>query len=234
MGDLAEVLQEAIFPEMVGRFLGSGISESVVTGSIVVGIIALFALIVRIFVIPRFKEVPGGFQIFLEWIVTAFDGSAKNTVGKFSNFLGPYTFGAAAYICIGVLVELVGLRPVVSDINACLGLSILTFILINIYGVKAKGPVGRVKYYFKPMWYIAPIKMITDLAVPVSMALRLFASVLSGLLVMDLLYAVVENFMYAAFGVPAILSVVFTLFHAFMQSYIFATLSLAFISEATE
>lgn len=231
MGDLSEVLKDAIFPNMVYHIWGSGISESVISGAIVVGVLILFMVILRVFVIPRFKIIPGGFQMFLEWLIKAFDGSAKENTGKKNaKFLGPYTLGAAAYICVGVLVELVGMRPVIADINACLGLSLSTFLIINIFGVKEKGVVGRVKYYVKPMFYIAPIKMITDLAVPVSMALRLFASVLSGMLVMELVYHVI----FLEFVVPAFLAVIFTLFHAFMQAYIFSTLTLAFVSEAIE
>ncbi|HNX15609.1 MAG TPA: hypothetical protein PKH29_12245, partial [Oscillospiraceae bacterium] len=53
---------------------GFTIDETMVTSAIVMGIMVLFALIVRIFVIPRFKEKPGGFQLLLEMFVTGMDG----------------------------------------------------------------------------------------------------------------------------------------------------------------
>ena len=107
-------------------------------------------------------------------------------------------------------------------------MALMTFVLINFFGIKKHGPVGRVKYFFKPVAIAGPIRIIDDILTPVSMTFRLFGSVLSGMLIMEVVYSFVPVVL------PAILSVMFTLFHAVIQSYIFGMLTLTFIAEAAE
>jgi len=225
---LLDEIKESLFPREVFSIFGIEISDSLLSGFVVVAALLIFAAIVRFVFLPKFKNVPTGFQMFLEWIVTTFDNMSKNITGHLAGLLGPYTFGAAAYICFGVLIELTSLRPVIADINACVALAMTTFILINTLAIKEHGVGGRIKYYFKPVKFAAPIKLITDCAVPVSMTFRLFGSILSGMIMMELIYA------FIPFVLPAVLSPLFTLFHALIQSYVFAALTLTFIAEATE
>ena len=226
LGDFSGVA-DIVAPETAFELFGIKVSVSVVSGAAVCLGLIVFAAIVRIFVIPRFKMIPGFFQTMLEWLVEKFDNMSSG-MGSIGKFLGPYTFGTAAYICFGVLIELVGVRPPIADINTCLALSLSTFFLINFFGIKRHGPIGRLKYYLKPNVVVAPFRLMSDLMVPVSMAIRLFASVLSGMLTMEIVYAVFPVLL------PAVLSPIFTLFHAFIQAYIFAILTVTFIQEAAE
>jgi F-type H+-transporting ATPase subunit a len=72
--------------------------------------------------------------------------------------------------------------------------------------------------------------LMTSMAAPVSLACRLFGNILGGFIVMELLYSV----LYLRFGIPAFLSIYFSLFHTLMQTFIFITLSLTFIDEVLE
>jgi F-type H+-transporting ATPase subunit a len=85
-----------------------------------------------------------------------------------------------------------------------------------IYSLINRGPVKGALHSLK------------EITVFVSFSFRLFGSILSGLLIMELVY----SFIYLSFVVPAALSVVFTLFHAFIQAYVFAMLSSLFLGEA--
>ena len=62
------------------------------------------------------------------------------------------------------------------------------------------------------------------------MGFRLFGSIMSGMLIMEMVY----GFLMTSFVVPVIVSVITTLFHALIQAYIFATLTTLFVAEATE
>ena len=75
---------------------------------------------------------------------------------------------------------------------------------------------------------VLPIRVLTDCVAPVSMALRLFANVLVGGVIMKLVYAAMP------FVLPAALSVYFNLIHAAIQTYVFGLLTLTYVSEATE
>lgn len=221
-GSMSDAVTEALEPETV-NFLGIDVNPSYFTALGVTIFLLLIAVVIRIFVIPKFKKQPTGFQIMLEKLVTYFDDTAADT-GKSASFVGPYIFTAASFIAIGTLVELLGVRPAFADINTCFAFGLTTFVYINICGFQQKGLLGRTKHYLNP------INIVTDLSVPLSLSLRLFGSIMSGFIIMEVVY----NFIYTSFVLPVIVSVITTLFHAAIQSFLFATLTTVFIREAVE
>lgn len=219
--DISESLGEALSPEKVSLF-GSSIkvNPGFYTAFAVSMILIIAAVILYFTVVKKMKRVPGKVQRILEMIVGGFSNMAEKSG---TGMVGGYIMIAALYIGLGTLVELLGFRPIMADLNACLAMGISTFSLICYYGVKVH-KAKRLKRYLNP------INLITDLAIPVSMSFRLYGSILSGLLIMELVY----SYIALSFVVPVLVSVITTLFHAFIQSYIFATLSTLFIAEATE
>ena len=78
-----------------------------------------------------------------------------------------------------------------------------------------------------PFW--APINIIGDVAVPISLSLRLFANVLSGTVMLALVYALLAKIAYIW---PAALHVYFDLFSGAIQTYVFCMLTMTYISDA--
>ena len=71
--------------------------------------------------------------------------------------------------------------------------------------------------------------MIGDIAVPISLSLRLFANVLSGTVMLALVYALLSKI---AIIWPAALHVYFDLFSGAIQTYVFCMLTMCFVSDA--
>lgn len=197
-------------------------SSTIVSAFITSGVLIVLAVLYRIFIVPRFKIIPGAIQSLMEYLVEMFNGMAKGTVGHYASPMGSIVFGLAAFICLGTLLEMLGIRPPNADINACAAMALTTFVLIHFFGIKEKGLGKRLSRYFNP------INLITDIAIPVSMTFRLFGSILSGFIIMSIVYMAMPAV------VPGFLSIMFTMFHALIQSYIFAVLSLTFVGEAVE
>lgn len=225
-------IQWGTLPQWIPIFGGMPIYNTMVTGFCVSAVLILLALIVRLLLLPRFTNKPKGLQNVVELIVEAMQNYTNSKIGeKAGEPLGPYMFTLAAYIGLNGLSEYIGLgklRPAPTDINQTIVFAVVTFVLIRVYGYRKKGAWGRIKTFFQPVPVIAPIKLLVDLAVPVSLACRMFGNLLGGLVIMSLLYQVVP------FVIPAFASTFFTLFHTGMQAFIFITLSLAFIEEALE
>ena len=192
-------------------------------------ILILLAAAVRIFLVPRFKERPGKVQLVLEMAVDGIQVFTEGKVEKWASVsLAPYIFTVTLFIVTNGLLELFGFRAAMTDINTTIALSLITFALIQYYSFKKKGLKGRIRHY-KP-YYIAPVRLVTDLAVPVSLSCRLFGNILGGMIVMEIIY----DIGVVRWGIPAFLSIYFTLFHTLIQTLIFITLSLAFVNEALE
>ena len=169
--------------------------------------------------------------MILEMSVDAIYSYTSSKVGKWaSRTLSPYMFTVALIIVVNGVFELFGIRAAMTDINFTLALSLITFTLIQVYSIKKKGILKRLKAFTEPSVILTPINLATSLAVPVSLSCRMFGNILGGMIVMELLYSVA----FLKWAVPGILAIYFTVFHTLMQAFIFITLSLAFINEGLE
>ncbi len=213
---LGEALKEAILPTDV-NFFGIGVNPSFYSALIVTGVILFAALILRIFVIPKFKTVPGKFQAVLEWIVSFFADMAKSNSPHHNRYLGAYIFSAGMYIFFGTMIELIGFPAILVDINASIAIAFFSFGSILIGGAITNGKKGA-------------LSALKDFSLPISMTFRLFGNMLSGLLVTELVY----HFIALSFVVPIIVGVLFTVLHAIMQTYILTILTSMFYGESTE
>ena len=205
------------------------VNPAVISGFTVTGVLLVFALLVRLFFVPRMKTVPGKFQLLLESAVGYFDGLAKESSPHRNRFLGGYVFAAGAYIFIGTLFELFGLQAVttrglsvalpapLSDINAAIALGCLSYLVILSGGIAGNGLRGA-------------LNTLKDFSLPISMSFRLFGALLSGLLVTELVY----YYIHLSFVLPVAVGVMFTLLHALIQTYVLTMLTALFYGEVSE
>ena len=178
-------------------------------------------------------EVPKGLQNVVELMVEKLDGMVDSPMGKnaprFYNYIGTVFI----FILLSNISGLLGLRPPTADYGVTLPLGILTFVLIHFNQFKHQklkdiwvdmcSPLPP----WLPIWF--PINLISEIAVPVSLSLRLFANVLSGTVMMALVYGLLGWF---ATIWPAALHVYFDLFSGPTQTYVFCMLTMTYINNA--
>ena len=221
-----EVLHET---NQISLFGLINVNPGLISAFIVTVVLFVFALIVRIFVIPRFQNVPGKFQLLLEEAVGLFDRLAKSNSPHRNRFLGAYVYTAGTYIFVGTLFELFGLQAVtthgvsttltapLSDINGAIALGFLSYGVILVGGITANGLRGLGR-------------TLKEFSLPISMSFRLFGALLSGALVTGLVY----YYLSLSFVLPVIVGVLFTLLHAVIQAYVLTMLTALFYGEVTE
>ena len=174
-------------------------------------------------------EVPTGFQNVVELIVEMLDKMVDNTMGKngknFRNYIGTIFI----FILISNISGLFGLRPPTAYYGVTLPLGLMTFTLIHVNKFRYQKVSGVIKGLCDPWPFWAPINMIGDIAVPISLSLRLFANVLSGTVMMALVYGLLSK---VALFWPAVLHVYFDMFSGAIQTYVFCMLTMTYISDA--
>ncbi len=218
-----------VFPDKILLFGSIELSETVVTAYVVTGIIVVLALIFRFGVLRNFKQVPQGMQNVLEICVGGINRFTAGILGKkIGSTIAPYILTLFVFIIVGGAVEFFGVRSAVTDLNCTIAMAIISFVLIIAYSIRYKGFVGYLKTYAMPKAFMVPINILSSIAVPISLACRLFGNMFSGLVVMHMLYGAMGAF---AIGVPAIASIYFILFHLGMQSYVFTMLTMSFMEE---
>lgn len=174
-------------------------------------------------------EVPGTFQNIVELIVEKLDGMIHGVMGKSASRFANYIGTIFIFILISNISGLFGLRPPTADYGVTLPLGLMTFVLIHFNKLKHQKLSGVIKGLCEPWPIWAPINIIGDIAVPISLSLRLFANVLSGTVMMALVYGLLK---WIAIIWPAALHVYFDLFSGAIQTYVFCMLTMTYISDA--
>jgi len=190
------------------------------------GLIAFF-LIVRV---TLSVEKPNPAQQIAEMIHGFVGNQAEQVIGH------GYERFQAFVTCIGlfiVLNNLLGLIPGVTTPTSQpwvpLGLAVLTFLYYNYYGIRTHGPIGYMKQFAGPIWWMSPllfpVEVISHLARMMSLTIRLYANMLAS----DLLTLIAFSFIPFAF--PA-LTLGLHGFVALIQAYVFMLLSMIYLSMA--
>ena len=224
------VMKDAVLHETakVSFPIVGSVNPAVVSAYTVTAIILVFSLTVRLFVIPKFTDTPGKFQLLLEQAVGIFDDLAKSNSPQRNKFLGVYVFTAGAYIFIGTLFELLGvmvpttnggsiaLPAPLADINGAISMGVFSYLVIlsgGVAGNRFKGVLHTLK----------------DFSLPISMSFRLFGALLSGALVTELVYYYITT----SFIIPVFVAVMFTMLHALIQAYVLTMLTALFYGEVS-
>ncbi len=178
-------------------------------------------------------EVPTGFQNVVELIVEKLDNMVGSSMGKnapkFNNYVGTIFI----FILFSNISGLLGLRPPTADYGVTLPLGLLTFTMIRFNQFKYNKPkdiwvdMCSPLPPWLPIWF--PINLVSEIAVPISLSLRLFANILSGVVMMALIYGLLGWF---ATIWPAVLHIYFDLFSGAIQTYVFCMLTMTYISNS--
>ena len=230
-GDVKTAMRDAVLHDVnrISLFGLRDVNPALISAMTVTAILLVAALLIRLFVIPRFTLVPGKFQMALETVVGLLDNMALVKEPGKSSFIGAYVFAAGVYIFCGTLFELFGIQAVttaghsvalpapLSDVNAAICMGCMSYLVILGGGVAHAGLHG----------VGATLK---EFSLPISMSFRLFGALLSGLLVTELVY----HYAALSYVLPVLVGVMFTLLHALVQAYVLTMLVGMYYHEVAE
>jgi F-type H+-transporting ATPase subunit a len=123
------------------------------------------------------------------------------------------------FIFFGTLIELIGFRAVMGDLNVCIVMGFMS------YGVILAGGIRYNKFH-------GALETLRNFSLPFSMSFRLFGAIIGGVLVNELIY---DGFSILSMTVilPVFVSVMFTLMHAVVQTYILTLLTSMFFGTSS-
>lgn len=175
---------------------------------------------------------PGKLQHLMEAVYEFLHNQSEETVGhhghKYLAFFGTLFFFILFMNLIGIIptFESPTMVPAVPA-----GCALAVFVYYNVMGLKENGLFKYLKHFAGPMPMIAPlmfvIEVISHLARPLSLTIRLFANMFAGEQVTLVFLSLVPLVVPAAFmGLH--------LFVAVLQAYIFSLLTMIYVASATE
>ena len=206
----------------------------ITTTTIGMWIVTVLILIIAVMANRALKnatDVPGRFQNALEYGYMMLEQMGETILGgntkRFINYIGTIFL----FILFCNLSGLLGLRAPTADYGVTFLLGMVTFFIVNYQGIKNHG-VGHFTSLFQPTPVLFPINLIGELANPLSISLRLFANLLSGVIIMGLWYGMLPIFVNI--GIPAALHAYCDLFSGCIQTYVFCMLTMVYINDKME
>lgn len=179
----------------------------------------------------RAKEVPEGFQNILESMVEALEKFTSGAMGANGKWFLNYIGTIFLFILFCNIAGLFGIRTPTSDFGVTFLLGLVTFAIVQYQGIRHHG-FGHFTRLFKPFPVLFPINVIGEIANPISLSLRLFGNMVSGVIIMGLWYGMMP--LWAKIGIPAALHVYFDLFSGCIQTYVFCMLTMVYVNEKIE
>ena len=204
--------------------------------------------------------VPRGLQNFLEVVLEQFQQMIDDVMGPEGRRYLPLIATLGLFILMGNLVGLVpGLVGVTGNLNTNAACAIVVFVAYHWIGARKQGLVPYLKHFagpvplaLKPLMFV--IEIISHLARPLSLTLRLFGNMVGGHILLAVIFLLMglDGLIGWALsgsaagavigGIGGAVTIVFTvgflyplkILVAFLQAFIFVMLTMLYISGAIE
>ncbi len=221
----------------IARALGYQVTAEhhAVPDQIVMALVVAIGLIVFSLYIRRRLSVdnPGPMQHLLEVAIEAIQALMKEVIGKDTVKYVPLIGTLAIYILIcNLLGQLPGFISPTSNLNITASCAVCVFLYYNYQGIRKHGFLKYLRHFAGPVWWLAwllfPIEIVSHLARPFSLSMRLFGNIFAEELIIGSLNKYVFPFI-------ASIPVMFLgLFASTIQAFIFILLTMVYIAGAVE
>lgn len=190
----------------------------------------------------RLAMKPTGMQNFMEWVMDFVKNIINSTMdwkdgGRF-HILGitiiMYIF-VANMLGLPFSITVDGVlwwKSPTADPAVTLTLATLIVGLSHFYGVKMRGAGAYGREFFKPFWFMFPIKIIEEFANTLTLGLRLYGNIYAGEILLSLLAAGLATGVGGtiAAALPMLVWQGFSVFVGAIQSFIFCMLTMVYLA----
>ncbi|MBY0145249.1 F0F1 ATP synthase subunit A [Neobacillus niacini] len=190
----------------------------------------------------RLAMKPTGMQNFMEWVMDFVKNIINSTMdwkdgGRF-HILG---ITIIMYIFVSNMLGLpfsvvvdgtLWWKSPTADPAVTLTLATLIVGLSHFYGVKMRGAGAYGREFFKPFWFMFPIKIIEEFANTLTLGLRLYGNIYAGEILLSLLAAGLATGVGGtlAAALPMLVWQGFSVFVGAIQSFIFCMLTMVYLA----
>ncbi|HEY7224937.1 MAG TPA: F0F1 ATP synthase subunit A [Micromonosporaceae bacterium] len=201
------------------------ILSTVVAGAIVIGLGLLVSRKIS-------ARTPNRVQLVFETVTTAVRNQVESTMGiQTAPFVVPLAIALFMFILIANWLAIIPtghnpeyLPPPASDVNLAYALALLVIVWMHVTGVRKKGFRAYYHHLAQPSWLLFPINLVEEIARPITLSLRLFGNIFSGVIMLSLIALFPAYILWA----PNVIWKLFDLFIGLIQAFIFALLTILY------
>ena len=237
MTDIGRVAQETILIPGL-NFKVAYNPEIVLFTWVVIFLILFFAFVAA----RSMKRAPSRAFVAFEALYKTFLDMAEEAMGEDGRKFTPLVVTIFIFVLFSNWLGVIpGMKSPTQDLNTCLGLGILVFIIAHASAIMKKGLGKYLKGYLEPFFFFLPINIIGEFGKLVSHSFRLFGNIFAGAIIFALVGPVIIKTVNAVgfptySATPAILitnfiaQAFFGLFVGTVQALVFALLALTYIA----
>lgn len=211
-------------------------------------ILVVFCVLITVIMMANKKLVayqhgdkPKGLALYAIMYVESILSITVPVMGKKNGrYMAGYIGSVFIYILVSNWSGLLGFSTPTANFSVTLALALVTWVAIQVVKMKSVGVKGYVKDFFEPFAFFVIPNIFGTVAPLISLSLRLFGNVLSGMMIMTLLYSftgwlsglvpVVGGFDFFGVMIAPWLHMYFDLFSGFLQAFLFVSLTTIFIA----
>lgn len=201
-------------------------ADTIIHTWVVMGLLILFAVVST----RKLSFLPGRFQTIAELIVVAFENLVHDALDGRNRKFFPLILVLFLFLVLSNWLGIIpGLGEPTRDLNTPLSLGIMGFFIAHYAGIRTKGLKGYLAQYVEPMFFMAPLNVISEVAKVVSISFRLYGNIMGGAIII----AVVSDLVFSLL-LPPFLNAFFGLFVGTVQAFVFTMLTTVYISVQTK
>ena len=171
--------------------------------------------------------VPESMQVFGELFVATLYKLTEDALDKeMAKKYGPLICALFLFLLVSNWLGIVPhLDEPTKDLNTPLSLGIMGFVIAHVAGIRKKGLKNYVSEYFQPIFFMAPLNIIGEIAKIVSISFRLFGNIMGGSIII-----LVVSYLTWSILLPPFLNAFFGIFVGTIQAFVFTMLTVVYIS----
>ena len=202
---------------IVFTFIGMPVRDTVVFTWITMAIIILIVMLLKLLK-------PNLLEMILEMVIGVVDDAMD------VDDLHPYIPILGSLMVFVLVSNLVSILPIMksptADINTTVALAVIIVLSVHIFGMRKKGAWEYLKEFASPL-PLFPIELIGQFSRTLSLALRLFGNILSGDIIVAIVFSIIPSIL-------PITMIALSIISGLLQAYVITTLAALFISSAVE
>jgi len=190
--------------------------------------IVITALLCFGFFATRKKSMlPGPVQVVGELFISFLYGLTEDALGEeLSKKYAPLICALFMFLLLSNWLGIIPhLEEPTKDLNTPLSFGLMGFVIAHHAGIKAKGLKRYLLDYCEPMFIMAPLNIIGELAKVISISFRLFGNIMGGAIIILVVSYLTYNIL-----TPPFLNAFFGAFVGTIQAFVFTMLTVVYIA----
>ena len=170
---------------------------------------------------------PGPLQVVGELFVVHLFALTEDALGEeLSKKYAPLICALFMFLLLSNWLGIIPhLEEPTKDLNTPLSFGIMGFCIAHYAGIRAKGLKTYLKGYCEPMFIMAPLNVIGELAKVISISFRLFGNIMGGAIII-----LVVSYLTYSIITPPFLNAFFGAFVGTIQAFVFTMLTVVYIA----